>query len=176
MLTKLIKFFYGIEGPMDEYRNSEINKLGNQALVVLICAQMLGILVTIVVDASALANKFGVDNILIAYLLFNFICISLAIAYLGWQVEKLQLADYDLTANELPKARQQLVKKTLRSGLIFTIGFYALNVFANWSEYSGAIINKFFAFGNICAALIGGVFYTCLVLIFSLHHLKNNEE
>ena len=39
--TKIIKWFYGIHGPLDEYRRNELNRIGNNIAIFLLSINIL---------------------------------------------------------------------------------------------------------------------------------------
>ena len=39
--TKIIKWFYGIHGPLDEYRRNELNRIGNNIAIFLLSINLL---------------------------------------------------------------------------------------------------------------------------------------
>ena len=42
--TKIIKWFYGIHGPLDEYRRNELNRIGNNIAIFLLSINLIYLL------------------------------------------------------------------------------------------------------------------------------------
>ena len=170
MYAKIMKHFYGITGPLDEYKRGEINRLGNNVILPLFFLLLLSTFVAIM-TAYALGPA-AAEAILLSYGGFNLFVLMGAMTYLGVAAARLHLTDYEVTAAQLPHARWALLGRTLLMGLAFTVLFHLLSIFMVWLDGAGSFGQLLGLPANLKNSLVAGGVWTLLMLGVAWHRLK----
>ncbi|MEW4354521.1 DUF3278 domain-containing protein [Streptococcus pneumoniae] len=113
-IEKLMKRFYGITGPLDEYKRRELDRIGNLCFIYLFWVLLIGNLCAIL-----LADTYP-ETVAFAYPAILTFCIFLALSYIIYRTHKLHLMDID--EEELTKQEQKKMRFAgLKQGLFFGI-------------------------------------------------------
>ncbi|MDI9206092.1 DUF3278 domain-containing protein [Ligilactobacillus saerimneri] len=173
LFTRIIKHFYGIAGPLDEYRLKELNRIGNTALLPLLFLQMAGAFGAILATAWQLRT----ETVLLTYIWFNMIVFLTVMAYLGWAVGRLHLTEREVTPAEKKRVQLWALIRTLIAGLWFTVSFHLLSTLIDWVG-SGQTYSSILLRGrNLLGSLVAGGGWTVIMLIIALRRIKEvNEE
>lgn len=153
---RFIKRFYGIVGPLDEYKRREANRIGNIcfmfSLPFLLVASWLALLLA---DKSPklLATYFPLAILAFFFVMSGFIML---------RSRQAGLASYD--PDELSaKERKQVERVGLRAGIYFASWFYLWNAaLAIWLDKLPPVA-AFSSLKTLCSALFAG----CLFGLFS---------
>ncbi|HGI4931478.1 TPA: DUF3278 domain-containing protein [Streptococcus agalactiae] len=114
---RLIKRFYGISGPLDEYKRREADRMGNIALIFLVWFLMLGNVV-----ALLLAEDFP-QEVAMYYPMILELLVCILFGYLVYASNKTQLTKYD--EDELSdKERKSIRHIGWKSGIYFGVFMY----------------------------------------------------
>ncbi len=101
-LNRYISSWYGISGPVDEYKESQINRIGGRALPLFL---------------------EGMGAVIIISL------VELAVSgYVSHQVHKLHLDDNEIEAKDLPEAKKSAWLRGIRAGLYWGVSMTALQI------------------------------------------------
>lgn len=107
----LLRWFYGIDGVMDEYKEQKLNKFGNMAFILLMTYLILSTFVTLLFWA-----KYG-DGVLINLVLANMAVFFISALVEGVYVFKNKL---DKTYSKSPDNQKKMYqRKAVRVGLLF---------------------------------------------------------
>lgn len=122
--TKIIKFFYGVRGPLDEYKQQIVNRLGNQCYIILssylYIITCLAFLLSKVVDARTLLYYIIIGNFAILLILGS---------YTGKTVRKHHLDAIEVYDNDHLKA---VKRGCLHRAIISSIAYFLFSdIFLN---------------------------------------------
>ncbi|WP_220752000.1 DUF3278 domain-containing protein [Apilactobacillus xinyiensis] len=115
--TKLVRRIYGIQGEFDEYKQQQVNKIGNKAFIFLF--EYLS--TSMIIFSIFLVSSINKELILLCYLLCNFIAFFIVIFYLAILVSKSKLDRVESYDND---DYINLVKKSKKKAILGTIGFF----------------------------------------------------
>ncbi|HFI2431938.1 DUF3278 domain-containing protein [Streptococcus suis] len=166
---KLIKRFYGIAGPLDEYRKQEAFRLGNTCFILLFWGTM-----ALTLLALALSKRFP-EVVAFGYpvsLLLSYLATSCYIMY------KLRHSQVDsLDVEELTsKEQKQLKGASITFALYFTTVMYIwVVVFGAWMEGLNPL-DHLFDLRKVLAACLGGVFTGIPIEIMLRKRMKKAEK
>ncbi|WP_409373867.1 DUF3278 domain-containing protein [Streptococcus suis] len=166
---KLIKRFYGIAGPLDEFRQKEAFRLGNTCFILLFWGTM-----ALTLLAIALYKRFPQ---VVAYgypvaLLLTYLSAS---TYIMFKLRHSQLDSLDV--EELTsKEQKQLKGASFKFALYFTAVMYIWTVvFGAWMEGLNPL-NHLFDLRKFLAACLGGVFTGIAIEITLRKRMKKAEQ
>lgn len=124
ILTKMIKKAYDISGPLDEYKRSEINRIGNNAFMMLWFYLLFTNFCALLV--MSLTN-IGTYNILLGLLLSNLIfSIDIIGGYVIYATRKAKLSEIDVTVDNYPKQKHLLKKKSALQGISWGMSMFLI--------------------------------------------------
>ncbi|HEM6287763.1 TPA: DUF3278 domain-containing protein [Streptococcus suis] len=166
---KLIKRFYGIAGPLDEFRQKEAFRLGNTCFILLFWGTMVLTLLAIALYKrfpQVVAYGYPV-TLLLAYLS--------ASTYIMFKLRHSQLDSLDV--EELTtKEQKQLKGASIKFALYFTTVMYIWTVvFGAWMEGLNPL-DHLFDLRKFLAACLGGVFTGIAIEITLRKHMKKAEK
>ncbi|MFM0772240.1 DUF3278 domain-containing protein [Streptococcus suis] len=166
---KLIKRFYGIAGPLDEYRKQEAFRLGNTCFILLFWGTM-----ALTLLALALSKRFP-EVVAFGYpvsLLLSYLATS---CYIMYKLRHSQLDSLDV--EELTsKEQKQLKGASFKFALYFTTVMYIWDVvFGAWMEGLNPL-DHLFDLRKVLAACLGGVFTGIPIEIMLRKRMKKAEK
>ncbi len=166
---KLIKRFYGIAGPLDEYRKQEAFRLGNTCFILLFWGTM-----ALTLLAIALYKRFP-EVVAFGYpvsLLLSYLATS---CYIMYKLRHSQLDSLDV--EELTsKEQKQLKGASFKFALYFTTVMYIWDVvFGAWMEGLNPL-DHLFDLRKFLSACLGGVFTGIALEIMLRKRMKKAEK
>ncbi|MFI3087956.1 DUF3278 domain-containing protein [Streptococcus sp. 2022WUSS037] len=166
---KLIKRFYGIAGPLDEYRKQEAFRLGNTCFILLFWGTL-----ALTLLALALSKRFP-EVVAYGYpvsLLLSYLATS---SYIMYKLRHSQLDSLDV--EELTsKEQKQLKGASFKFALYFTTVMYIWDVvFGAWMEGLNPL-DHLFDLRKVLAACLGGVFTGIPIEIMLRKRMKKAEQ
>ncbi|HFI0619134.1 TPA: DUF3278 domain-containing protein [Streptococcus suis] len=166
---KLIKRFYGIAGPLDEYRKQEAFRLGNTCFILLFWGTNLLTLV-----ALALSKRFP-EVVAYGYPVALLLSYLSASTYIMFKLRHSQLDSLDV--EELTsKEQKQLKGASIKFALYFTTVMYIWTVvFETWMEGLNPL-DHLFDLRKFLAACLGGVFTGIAIEIMLRKRMKKAEQ
>ncbi|NQI72581.1 DUF3278 domain-containing protein [Streptococcus suis] len=166
---KLIKRFYGIAGPLDEYRKQEAFRLGNTCFILLFWGTNLLTLV-----ALALSKRFP-EVVAYGYPVALLLSYLSASSYIMFKLRHSQLDSLDV--EELTsKEQKQLKGASIKFALYFTTVMYIWTVvFEAWMEGLNPL-DHLFDLRKFLAACLGGVFTGIAIEIMLRKRMKKAEQ
>ncbi|HEM5042924.1 TPA: DUF3278 domain-containing protein [Streptococcus suis] len=166
---KLIKRFYGIAGPLDEFRQKEAFRLGNTCFILLFWGTNLLTFVAI-----ALSKRFP-EVVAYGYpvaLLLSYLATS---TYMIFKLRRSQLDSLDV--EELTTKEQKKLKgASVKSALLFTTLMYCWNVLFGASMDGLNPLDHLFDLRKFLAASLGGVFMGIFLEIILRKRMKKAEQ
>ncbi|HEL2382345.1 TPA: DUF3278 domain-containing protein [Streptococcus suis] len=166
---KLIKRFYGIAGPLDEYRKQEAFRLGNTCFILLFWGTNLLTLV-----ALALSKRFP-EVVAYGYPVTLLLAYLSASTYIMFKLRHSQVDSLDV--EELTsKEQKQLKGASIKFALYFTTVMYIWTVvFEAWMEGLNPP-DHLFDLRKFLAACLGGVFTGIALEIMLRKRMKKAEQ
>lgn len=166
---KLIKRFYGIAGPLDEYRKQEAFRLGNTCFILLFWGTMVLTLLAI-----ALYKRFP-EVVAYGYPVTLLLAYLSASTYIMFKLRHSQLDSLDV--EELTtKEQKQLKGASFKFALYFTTVMYIWTVvFGAWMEGLNPL-DHLFDLRKFLAACLGGVFTGIAIEIMLRKRMKKAEK
>lgn len=166
---KLIKRFYGITGPLDEYRKQEAFRLGNTCFILLFWGTMVLTLL-----ALALSKRFP-QVVAYGYPVTLLLAYLSASTYIMFKLRHSQLDSLDV--EELTtKEQKQLKGASIKFALYFTTVMYIWTVvFEAWMEGLNPL-DHLFDLRKFLAACLGGIFTGIALEIMLRKRMKKAEQ
>lgn len=166
---KSIKRFYGITGPLDEFRQKEAFRLGNTCFILLFWGTMAFTLL-----ALALSKRFP-EVVAFGYpiaLLLSYLATS---TYIMFKLRHSQLDSLDI--EELTSKEQKKFKgASIKFALYFTYGMYIWNTgFNAWMEGLNPL-DHLFDLRKFLSACLGGIFTGIATEITLRKRMKKAEK
>ncbi|HEM6084875.1 TPA: DUF3278 domain-containing protein [Streptococcus suis] len=166
---KLIKRFYGIAGPLDEFRQKEAFRLGNTCFILLFWGTM-----ALTLLALALSKRFP-EVVAFGYpvaLLLSYLATS---TYIMFKLRHSQLDSLDI--EELTSKEQKKFKgASIKFALYFTCGMYIWNTgFNAWMEGLNPL-DHLFDLRKFLAACLSGVFMGIYIEFTLRKRMKKAEQ
>ncbi|MDG3181199.1 DUF3278 domain-containing protein [Streptococcus suis] len=166
---KLIKRFYGITGPLDEFRQKEAFRLGNTCFILLFWGTM-----ALTLLALALSKRFP-EVVAFGYpvaLLLSYLATS---TYIMFKLRHSQLDSLDI--EELTSKEQKKFKgASIKFALYFTCGMYIWNTgFNAWMEGLNPL-DHLFDLRKFLAACLSGVFMGIYIEFTLRKRMKKAEQ
>ncbi|WP_105206886.1 DUF3278 domain-containing protein [Streptococcus suis] len=166
---KLIKRFYGIAGPLDEFRQKEAFRLGNTCFIPLFWGTM-----ALTLLALALSKRFP-EVVAFGYpvaLLLSYLATS---TYIMFKLRHSQVDSLDV--EELTtKEQKQLKGASIKFALYFTTVMYIWTVvFAAWMDGLNPL-DHLFDLRKFLAACLGGIFTGIAIEIMLRKRMKKAEQ
>ncbi|HEM2809222.1 TPA: DUF3278 domain-containing protein [Streptococcus suis] len=166
---KLIKRFYGIAGPLDEYRKQEAFRLGNTCFILLFWGTM-----AITLLALTLSKRYP-EVVAYGYPVALLLSYLSASTYIMFKLRHSQLDSLDV--EELTsKEQKQLKGASIKFALYFTTVMYIWTVvFEAWMEGLNPL-DHLFDLRKFLAACLGGVFTGIALEIMLRKRMKKAEQ
>ncbi|HEP1838042.1 TPA: DUF3278 domain-containing protein [Streptococcus suis] len=166
---KLIKRFYGIAGPLDEYRQKEAFRLGNTCFILLFWGTM-----ALTLLAIALYKRFP-EVVAYGYPTALFLSTLSASMYMTSKMRHSQVDSLDV--EELTtKEQKQLKGASIKFALYFTTVMYIWTVvFEAWMDGLNPL-DHLFDLRKFLSACLGGVFTGIALEIMLRKRMKKAEQ
>lgn len=158
--TKLIKRFYGIAGPLDEYKRQEVDKIGNICFIWLSWILMIGNILALLLAShypEAVAVIYPILLELIILILFGVVMVK---------SQETRITEFD--KEELDEQEKKQIKFAgLKAGLFFGFFMWFFLPFGSGQPY----FSELFALKGIIGALISGFLFG-----ISMHFMAKSRQ
>ncbi|QYN53903.1 DUF3278 domain-containing protein [Lactobacillus panisapium] len=119
LFFRYMKYWYGIYGPLDEYKRSEVERIGNNAFFITFLPMNFVMILAIVVDNLQIAYKTTLAYII---MLFGWFMLELTTNfYISHQLKKLKLQIYEVENNQVANIKKKIWTTSWISGLFFGV-------------------------------------------------------
>ncbi|GGE36749.1 DUF3278 domain-containing protein [Streptococcus himalayensis] len=166
---KMMKRFYGIVGPLDEYKRREIDRIGNICFILLFSILLFGNLIALLLsDQYPKAVAFAYPSILT-------LCIFVLLSFIIYRIHKMHLVDFDeeeLTKKEL----KQLHFAGLKAGLNFGILMWLFNGILNLIDHVPLLQSFFSVKSGVLFIFHTGFMGVLMHFYLKLHKKSTNKE
>ncbi|WP_124057617.1 DUF3278 domain-containing protein [Vaginisenegalia massiliensis] len=169
---KIMKHFYGIQGPLDEYRYQEINRIGNQAFMFLWAYLLIANMMAVF---GALINP---EVTLWIYIMVNsFVVIFGVSVYIIWQSKKSQVTEFELEEVNLPAIKKKMIRSTLIGSLLYGGLMFVYNaLMATHFEQEHSFTDYLLSAHNIRVGLLQTFFFGLLMFLFQIIYFKKKQK
>ncbi|MGX4764019.1 DUF6773 family protein [Holzapfeliella sp. JNUCC 72] len=173
LYIRAIKRFYGVQ-EVDEYREQEINKIGNKAFMILAIYNMISVFVAVLGLMSSLDKELT----FLSYIGCNFIVLLAITGYAAIRVYRLrldQIESYD--SNQYGQLIKKVKMNSLSRGVFFFIGIRILTIVMdlvdvqNKSSLTDLILSPK---GNV-QGLIATVIFAGFMYVLMKSRIKKDE-
>lgn len=117
--TKIIKRFYGIAGEYDEYKEREVNRIGNNAFIGLWIYFILSTAI-----AALFATKYPLKTLWIYLGANGFVSIFLVTSYIVYASKKTNLTEVEVAETDFKMMKKKVLKSSVLSVIMFGILIY----------------------------------------------------
>ncbi|WP_302117128.1 DUF3278 domain-containing protein [uncultured Limosilactobacillus sp.] len=170
--TKIIKWFYSIHGPLDEYRHNELNRIGNNIGMTLYTINSLLAFITSILVLSTNNYKL-ILNIIVGVL---FLTILASSWYMLYEIKRYHLAEIDVEAKQVIKVKRKFVRRAIVLGICFALIIYGLTILIDWLPNRDNLIPLLTKHTTISTAIFDGIAFGLLNGIWDFHQIKSNHK
>ena len=170
--TKIIKWFYGIHGPLDEYRRNELNRIGNNIAIFLLSINILLSFIASLLMLSTNNSELTLDIIVSVLLLTVFA----SLGYILYETKRHHLTEIDVEAKQVGKTKQKFIKRSIGLGIYFAIAMYGLTILIDWLPNREALIPLLTEPSTISSAIVSGIIYGLLMGTWETHQIKSDPN
>lgn len=170
--TKIIKWFYGIHGPLDEYRRNELNRIGNNIAIFLLSINLLLSFIASLLMLSTNNSELTLDIVVSVLLLTVFA----SLGYILYETKQHHLTEIDVEAKQEGKIKQKFIKRAIGLGISFAVVIYGLTVLIDWLPNRGALIPLLTKSSTITKAIVSGITYGILIGTWETHQIKSDPN
>ncbi|MDL2056543.1 DUF3278 domain-containing protein [Limosilactobacillus reuteri] len=170
--TKIIKWFYGIHGPLDEYRRNELNRIGNNIAILLLTVNLLLSFIASLLMLSTNNSELTLDIVVSVLLLTVFV----SLGYILYETKRHHLTEIDVEAKQEGKIKQKFIKRAIGLGIYFAIVMYGLTILIDWLPNKGALIPLLTEPSTISSAIVSGLIYGLLMGTWETHQIKSDPN
>lgn len=119
LFFRYMKYWYGIYGPLDEYKRSEVERIGNNAFFIVSLPMNFVMILAIVVSNLQIAYKTTLVYII---MLFGWFILELtADSYILHQLKKFKLQIYEVENSQVKNVKKKIWTTSWISGLFFGV-------------------------------------------------------
>lgn len=170
--TKIIKWFYGIHGPLDEYRRNELNRIGNNVAIFLLSINLLSSFIASLLMLSTNNSELTLDIVVSVLLLTVFA----SLGYILYETKRHHLTEIDVEAKQVGKTKQKFIKRAIGLGIYFATVMYGLTVLSDWLPNKGALIPLLTEPSTISSAIFSGIIFGLLMGTWEIHQIKSDPN
>ncbi|MGT2757045.1 DUF3278 domain-containing protein [Streptococcus ovuberis] len=165
---KLIKRFYGITGPLDEYKRHEVDRIGNIGFIVLFYVLVLGNFLAI------LAAYHYPEQVALLYPIILTVVILLLSFYIVLKGKKAGVSHFEkeeLSEKELKK----LSYAGLKAGLFFGTGVYLMQGLLQWLIDQEPFLAVLTNWRTVIVAVLQGIFFGGFIHLIIKSRMKRRD-
>lgn len=166
--TKIIKWFYGIHGPLDEYRRNELNRIGNNIAIFLLSINLLLSFIASLLMLSTNNSELTLDILLLT--------VFASLGYILYKTKRHHLTEIDVEAKQESKTKQKFIKRAIGLGIYFVIVMYRLTILIDWLPNKGALIPLLTEPSTISSVIVSGLIYGLLMGTWEIHQIKSDPN
>lgn len=168
IITKIFKQFYNISGPLDEYKKTMANAIGNTTAIMLYWFNILIVLATVIV--GIVTKNYLLAFCILSSSIFIF-TIFIAGGYVIYAGHKSGLANQEVEQSNLPSAYKKAILKSIGYGLITAIFEYVLTSTILYLYY-GDFISQLQSISSLINAILSGALVITALSIVFCHRIK----
>ncbi|UQS84668.1 DUF3278 domain-containing protein [Apilactobacillus apisilvae] len=168
LFTKYLKMFYGISGPLDEYKTQTMNRIGNKSFIA--CWLYMAFL-------SLFLIYYGMENPKISVtvcIASNFIFLMILSISIIVATKKAKLTTNEVFVDNYKQAKRKAAFKGIGFGIYFAIAMYLITPLMQLSSSNKSYIDLLKnPDGGFLGFIVGGfVFGLCMYLVYRMRMKK----
>ncbi|MCP0885934.1 DUF3278 domain-containing protein [Ligilactobacillus sp. WILCCON 0076] len=165
--NKMIKFFYGIEGLLDEYKKTQLDKFGNIAFIITWWYLLI---------SGFVAMLLYVNNPKIAAIFLiagNLLISALALFSIIYFLRKKKLDIVEVDKRAYPEKKKKYFRKSIGLAVYFGVAIHILNAISDAVIQNENFWTSISSVSNICTAVFEGIaFGVCMYIVYLLRLKK----
>lgn len=169
--TKIIKRFYGISEDYDEYKEKEVNRIGNNAFIGLWCYLLIANFI-----ACVFAFKYPVKTLWIYIVINLFVSIFIVSTYLIIAIQKSKLTDVEVEKKGFQTAKKKVLRSGILTGFQFGVTMYFLSALINWLSENENIVSYIQTPKNLITSILQGIFFGGIMYAIGRFNLKKQDK
>lgn len=166
IINKLLKYFYGIDGVLDEYKKSQLNKFGNIGFIILCWYLLISSFIALILYAQNLQTAF--NFLIIGNMVIFFAAMLLSSLFL--RQKKLTIVDADKT--DYPKMKKKYAIKSIILGVYFGVVMLFLDALNNLVTGNGNFLTALTSLSNIGLTAVEGLSFGFIMYLLFRSRLK----
>lgn len=164
---RIIRKFYGIAGDYDEYKEKEVNRIGNNAFMGLWWYFLIASFI-----ALFFAFKYPVQTLWV-YLGSNILVGLFAVSlYLIIASQKSRLNDVEVETEDLKVAKKKVLRAGVLAGIQFGISMYFLRMLMLYVSGDGNIVSYFHSPKNLIMSILQAIFFGGFIYAIGRFRIK----
>jgi len=136
LIELLMKRYYGIDGILDEYRQAQIDRLGNRACLGLVTY----VIVASVVVLGLIGGGVAAQPVAIGFCLANLLAVLVLTSVIKTAVNRLALNQLDVTPANYAQYVRATKRRALAEAVWYTVLFWGLQAFIDWPGSWRAVV------------------------------------
>lgn len=153
LLDRYIKYWYGISGPLDEYKKAKIDQIGNKAFFIAMLT-----MISLFLISSIVYTYLGSEIAYYTLCIGGFLVLIVVSSFVMSKTNKIHLTDNEVEEKDLPQAKKAARVRGAFSGLYFGIAMFLIEFVTSGMDKKMFLIDFIFylvlgaiAFGGIMA-------------------------
>ncbi|MCP0887976.1 DUF3278 domain-containing protein [Ligilactobacillus sp. WILCCON 0076] len=171
LMLKIIKLFYGVEGVLDEYKLQQIDRIGNNAFLILFSYTIVSNLFVSFVSLND--SQMTLSIFILVNILFSLVVV---VGYIAIAMKRLNLNNQEVIAENYSQKLNRIKRRALRRGAMMTIYFWCVERFLDWYFYHIPYIIGILSFRGYLKALIAGSILGVFMYIYWRSQLKKISD
>lgn len=169
--VKVIKHFYGISGPLDEYKRQEVNRIGNNAFVWLWWYLLISSFI------AALFSQKNPHLTLLIYIGSNMLVSGFIVSgYILIASHGKHLTEHEVSTKQATVIKHKILRNALFLGIYFAIGIHLLNGLTDWLTEGVDFYTTITAWRNIRSSALAGIIFGIFMYVMNLLRIKRIDE
>lgn len=168
---KIIRKFYGIAGEYDEYKEKEVNRIGNNAFMGLWWYFLLANFM-----ACLFGFKYPVQTLWVYIGMNLFVSIFVVCTYLILASQKSKLNDVEVEQTDFETAKKKVLRAGILAGVQFGLGMYFLGALINWFSENETIISYVQTPKNLITSILQAIFFGGFMYLIGRIRIKKERN
>lgn len=168
---KIIRRFYGIAGDYDEYKEKEVNRIGNNAFMGLWWYFLIANFI-----ACLFAFKYPVQTLWVYIGINTFVSVFVVCTYLIIASQKSKLNDVEVEKTDFQTAKKKVLRSGILAGVQFGLGMYFLGALINWFSENENIISYIQTPRNLITSIVQAIFFGGIMYVVGRFRIKKETN
>ncbi|MCO4648519.1 hypothetical protein DJZ09_01909 [Streptococcus infantarius subsp. infantarius] len=168
---KIIRRFYGIEGDYDEYKEKEVNRIGNNAFMGLWWYFLVANFI-----ACIFVFKYPVQTLWVYIGINLFVSVFVVCTYLMIASQKSKLNDVEVEKMDFQTAKKKVLRSGILAGLYFGISMYFLGALINWVSENETVVSYIHTPRNLIISIFQAIFFGGFMYAIGRSRIKKQTK
>ena len=167
--VKLVRKFYGIEGPVDEYVEESINRIGTFGFIFSTIYIFLSAPILLIAW-----NYLSYENFPISLMIYFFLYLIILTFYMGYSMNKSKIGLSDIREEDYVMVMKSERKKGIIATTGFTCGIFLMDVLFTAFKLDDTTWSQVFSLKNIISKIILGLLWGILMYLGRMKYIKKS--